>query len=88
MFERKERIMSMPVYEQGCFVDDEGVVRDVANPGHGQACKVEGGIVLLCEPGEDGHFGEVLGEFTYYPTLDALRAIGYKPNVDGKAVSV
>ncbi|MBB4517275.1 hypothetical protein GGD68_006078 [Paraburkholderia fungorum] len=75
-------------YPKGCFVDDDGFVRDVANPGPGVSCQVTDRTVMLCGPYEEGDGAEVLGEFTYYPTLDALRAVGYAPGINGEAVPV
>jgi hypothetical protein len=63
--------MSTP-YSQGCFVDSNGYVRDVANPGYGMSCKVTGNTVELLAPpdGEPGR--EVIDECTFYASLEAL----------------
>ncbi|TAM97382.1 MAG: hypothetical protein EPN45_19420 [Rhizobiaceae bacterium] len=75
-------------YPKGCFVDEDGFVRDVANPGPGLSCHVRDRTVMLCGRYEEGGGAEVLGEFTYYPTLDALRAVGYAPGINREAVPV
>lgn len=80
--------MSNSNYPKGCFVDEDGFVRDVANPGPGLSCQVADRTVMLCGPYEEGDGAEVLGEFTYYPTLDALRAVGYAPGINGKVLPV
>lgn len=41
---------------------------------------------LLGKYPEDG--AEVIEECTFYPSLDALAAIGFKPDETGKAVSI
>lgn len=73
-------------YPQGCFLDKRGVVRDVANPGLGLSCVVMDGVVMVCNHMDEGYGAEIVGEFTHYPTLDALRAAGYDQGVDGKSV--
>lgn len=80
--------MSNSSYPKGCFVDEDGFVRDVANPGPGLSCQVTDRTVMLCGSYEEGDGAEVLGEFTYYPTLDALRRVGYAPGINGEAVLV
>lgn len=75
-------------YEKGCFVDCNGNVRDVANPGYGMSCKVEGNTVLLLGGYEPGDGWDVLEECTFYPTLDALATIGFRPDENGKAISI
>lgn len=60
--------------------------RDVADPGCGTSCDVVGGIVeLLSPPDDDGRY--VIDECTFYPSLNALAAIGFRPGPDGKAIS-
>lgn len=73
-------------YPKGCFVDEDGFVRDVANLG--LSCQVTDRTVMLCGPYVEGDGAEVLGEFTFYPTLDALRAVGYAPGINGEAAPV
>lgn len=75
-------------YAKGCFVDYDGYVRDVANPGPGQSCQVVGNTVMLLGPDDEDDGAEVLAECTFYPTLAALAAVGWQPDVDGKAVPV
>lgn len=74
-------------YKDGCFVDDNGYIRDVAAPGFGMSCKVEGDTVLLLAE-EDLEAGgcEVLGEFTWYASLDELKKIGFAPRECGKVM--
>ncbi|ERJ38715.1 hypothetical protein L810_6932 [Burkholderia sp. AU4i] len=69
-------------------MDEDGFVRDVANPGPGLSCQVMDRTVMLCGSYQEGDGAEVLGEFTYYPTLDALRRVGYAPGINGEAVLV
>ncbi|KWD78361.1 hypothetical protein WL71_24455 [Burkholderia ubonensis] len=81
-------LMATALYSQGCFVDSDGFVRDVAAPGPGMSCKVDGNKVLLLGSFEAGDGAEVIDECTYYPTLDALKAIGFMPGTDGRAVRI
>lgn len=84
-FNRKEIIITA-LYSRGCFIDCNGYVRDVADPGYGTSCDVVGGIVeLLSPPDDDGRY--VIDECTFYPSLNALAAIGFRPGPDGKAIS-
>lgn len=73
-------------YSQGCFVDSNGYVRDVANPGHGMSCKVTGNTVELLAPPDSESDRNVIDECTFYPSLEALAAIGFKPSPNGQAV--
>lgn len=63
-------------FTQGCFVDDDGIVRDVAAPGRDLTCVVAGGVVDLCGPFVEGDGREVIGSYTFYPSLDSLAAAG------------
>lgn len=75
-------------YEKGRFVDCNGKDRDVANPGYGMGCKVEGNTVLPLGEYDPEDGSEVLEECTFYPTLDALSAISFRPEERGKEVSI
>ncbi len=63
-------------YPKGCFVDEDGFVRDVANLG--LSCQVTDRTVMLCGPYVEGDGAEVLGEFTFYPTLDASEPLAMR----------
>lgn len=74
---------------KGFFVDSEGFIRSVSDPGEGAVCQIENGVVLLCNPeieGEDGR--EVLGSYTYYPSLEAIEAAGFAGGPDGRAIEI
>lgn len=73
-------------FEQGCFVDCDGVLKDVANPGEGLTCKVEGDTVLLLGPHDEEDGADVIGEYCFYPTIDALLAQGFKLGPDGELI--
>jgi hypothetical protein len=75
-------------FTQGCFVDDDGIVRDVAAPGRDLTCVVAGGVVDLCGPFVEGDGREVIGSYTFYPSLDSLAAAGFRPGPEGHAVEI
>lgn len=75
-------------FTQGCFVDEDGIVRDVAAPGPGLTCIVSDNVVDLCGPLVEGDGREIIGSYTFYPSLDSLAAQGFRPGPDGHAVEI
>lgn len=73
-------------FNSGCFVDSNGYVRDVVEPGFGMTCKVEGTTVFLLGPFDEEDGAEVLEECTLYPSLAALAEVGVRPDKCDKAV--
>ncbi|HAT2580744.1 TPA: hypothetical protein I8273_004806 [Aeromonas hydrophila] len=73
-------------FNGGCFVDSNGYVRDVVEPGFGMTCKVEGKTVFLLGPFDADDGAEVLEECTFYPSLAALAEVGVRPDECGKAI--
>lgn len=66
----------------GYFVDWDGNTRRMEAPGHGYSCQVakEAGYLGVDVIDPEGF---VCHEAVYYPTLDALRAVGVTVNLVG-----
>lgn len=77
---------STPPIAKGFFVDHDGYVRDVGNPGEGLSCIIEADVVQLCGAIEVDGGREILDEYVYYPSLEALESVGIVSNSDGRAV--